>query len=64
MSLGIHCQAKLDGTIDGLKACLVEKGYTQRYGMDFQDFLDSFSTQFYLFVDFDSYAFCLATIIA
>jgi hypothetical protein len=29
----------LDGSIDRLKACLVAKGYTQLYGLDFNDTL-------------------------
>jgi len=26
-----------DGSLDGLKACLVAKGYSQMYGVDYKD---------------------------
>ncbi|XP_073261980.1 uncharacterized protein [Populus alba] len=32
-----HTKYHLDGSIDRLKACLVAKGYTQLYGLDFND---------------------------
>jgi len=35
--LGIHVKVHPDGTIDRLKAWLVAKGYTQTYGVDYDD---------------------------
>ena len=37
--MGVHCEADSDRSLALLKACLVVKGYSQVYGIDYWDIL-------------------------
>ena len=41
MSVGVHVKLNLDGSLARLKACLVAKGYSQVYRMDYYNTFSS-----------------------